>query len=61
MTGVDVLKGNLLGDEVAGPDSHAVVVDGDELVVGAVEELDLVGDVHADLVATNGFSGLNLF
>jgi hypothetical protein len=61
LTGVDVLEGNLLGNEVARPDSHTVVVNGDKLIVGAVEELDLVGDVHADLMATNGFSGLNLF
>lgn len=61
LTGVDVLEANLLGNEVAGPDSDSVVVDGDELVVGTVEEFNLVGDIHTDIVAADGFTGLNLF
>jgi len=60
LTGVDVLEANLLGNEVAGPDSDSVVVDGDELVVGAVEEFNLVGDIHTDIMAADGFTGLNI-
>ena len=61
LTSVDVLETNLLCNEVAGPDSDAVIVDSDELVVGAVEELNLVGDIHTDIVSADSFSGLNLF
>lgn len=58
---VDVLEANFLGYKVAGPDSNSVIVDGNELVVGVVEEFDLVSDIHADVVATDSLSGLNLF
>lgn len=61
LTGVDVVESNLLGDEITGPNSDTVVVNGDEFVVGVVEEFNLVGDVHADLVSANSLAGLNLF
>jgi hypothetical protein len=35
-------------------------VDGHQLVVGLVVELDLVGDVHADGVTTDSFARINL-
>lgn len=60
LTHVDVLVSYLLGNEVAGPDTEAVVVDRDQLVVGGVEERDLVGNVHAHGVAANGFAALDL-
>ena len=31
-------------------------MDGDKLLIGVVVESDLVGDVHANGVTTNGFS-----
>ncbi len=36
-------------------------MDGDDLVVAVVEEADLVGHVHADVVAADGLARLNLF
>lgn len=57
---VDVLVSDLLGYEVAVPDTEAVVVDGDELVVGVVKEFDLVGDVHTDWVTAEGFASFNV-
>ena len=55
------MEGYLLGNEVTGPDSHSIVVDSDEFAVGIVEELNLVSDIHTDVMAADGFSGLNLF
>jgi len=60
LTHVDILVADLLGDEVAGPNAKAVVVDCDELVVSGVEETDLVGDVHADGVSAESFAGFDL-
>lgn len=57
---VDVLVGYLFGNKVASPDAEAVVVDGDELVVGGVEEGNLVSNVHTDRVAADGLSALDL-
>lgn len=57
---VDVLVGYLFGNKVASPDAEAVVMDGDELVVGGVEEGDLVSNVHADGVAADGLAALDL-
>jgi hypothetical protein len=36
-------------------------VNGDQLIVSVVEEFDLVGDIHAALVATDCLSGLDLY
>jgi hypothetical protein len=47
--------------EVAVPSSDAVVVDGQALVGGVVEELDLVGGVHADWVSDECFATLDLY
>ena len=55
-----VLEKDLLLDVVDVPDADAVVVDGDEVVVGLVEEADLVRHVHADGVATDSVSALRL-
>ena len=60
LASVDVVEVHLLGNEVAGPHAHTVVVDGDELVVDVVEELDLVGYIHADGVAADSLAGLDL-
>lgn len=57
---VDVLVLHLLGNEVAGPDSESVVVDGDELVVVLVEEINLVGNIHANGVSANSLSSGDL-
>jgi hypothetical protein len=61
LASVDVLKGNLLADEVARPDSNAIVVNGDELLVCVVEEFNLVGNAVTDLVSADCLASLNLF
>ena len=43
-----VLIEDLLLDEIAVPDTDAIVVDGDEVVVGVVEECNFIGDVHTN-------------
>jgi hypothetical protein len=35
-------------------------VDGDQVVVGVVVELDLVGDVHADCMSADGFASVSI-
>ena len=60
MTHVQVLEENSLLDEVTVPDADAVVVDGDQVVVGVIVELDLVGDVHADCMSADGFASVSL-
>jgi hypothetical protein len=35
-------------------------VDGDKLIVGVVEEFNLVGDVHADVMSNKSFTALDL-
>lgn len=55
------MESNLLSNEVTGPDADAIVVDGDELVVGVVEEFDFIRDVRTNVVTANGLTGLNLF
>jgi len=57
---VDVLVENLLGDEVDVPETESVVVDGDKLIVGVVEEFNLVGDVHADVMSNKSFTALDV-
>ena len=57
---VDILVENLLGDEVNIPETESIVVDGDQLIVGVVEEFDLVSDVHSNVVSDKGFTGLDL-
>jgi len=57
---VDILVENLLGDKVNIPETETIVVDGDELIVGVVEEFDLVSDVHSNVVSDEGFTGLDL-
>jgi len=57
---VDVLVENLLGDEVDVPESESIVVDSDELVVGVVEEFNLVSNVHTNGVTNEGLAGLNI-
>jgi hypothetical protein len=57
---VDILVQNLLGDEVNVPETESIVVDGDELIVGVVEEFDLVSDVHSNVVSDKGFTGLDV-
>jgi len=52
----EVLEENFLLGVVDVPDADSVVVDGDKLLIGVVVESDLVGDVHANGVTTNGFS-----
>jgi hypothetical protein len=59
--GSNVVEGDLLLDQVLGPHADAVVVDGEEPAVVVVEEADLVCNVVADVVAAEGFAGLNLF
>lgn len=56
LTSVDVVVSNLLGNEVASPDSHTVVVDSDEFVVGVVEEFDLVSNVHTNGVTADSLA-----
>ena len=58
---IDVLELDFLVDEVCCPDSDAVVVDGEELGVGPVVELNLVGSVGADGVAAEGLASGDLF
>lgn len=60
MSHVDILVENLLGDEVNIPETESIVVDGDQLIVGVVEEFDLVSDVHSNVVSDKGFTGLDL-
>lgn len=60
MSHVDILVENLLGDKVNIPETETIVVDGDELIVGVVEEFDLVSDVHSNVVSDKGFTGLDL-
>lgn len=55
------MESNLLSNEVTRPDADAIVVDGDELVVGVVEEFDFIRDVRTNVVTANGLTGLNLF
>lgn len=57
---VDVLVENLLGDEVDVPEAESVVVDSDELVVSVVEELNLVSNVHSDVMSDKGFAALDV-
>jgi len=57
---VDVLVEDLLLLEIDSPDADTVVVNGDELLVGIVEESDLVSHVHADTVSDNSFAGLDI-
>jgi len=57
---VDILVQNLLGDEVNVPETESIVVDGDELIVGVVEEFNLVSDVHSNVVSDKGFTGLDV-
>jgi hypothetical protein len=54
------LEENLLLGVVDVPNTHSVVVDRDHVVVGLVEEGDLVGDVHTNSVATDSISGVCL-
>ena len=56
LTHSEILVENLLLDEIAVPNTDTVVVDSNDVVVGVVEESDLVCDVHANRVATDGFS-----
>jgi hypothetical protein len=56
LASVNIVVSNLLGNKVASPDSHAVVVDSDELVVGVVKEFDLVGDIHTDGVTAHSLA-----
>jgi hypothetical protein len=58
---VDVLELNLLVDEVSSPEADAVVVDGDQLAVRVVEELDLVGGVGSNWVSTESLAGGDLY
>ena len=60
MSHVDILVENLLGDKVNIPETETIVVDGDELIVGVVEEFDLVSDVHSSVVSDEGFPGIDL-
>jgi len=60
LTHVDFLGGDLLCDKVYRPDADAIVVDGDQLVVSGVEELDFIGDVVADLSPAKCFSSFDL-
>lgn len=60
MSHVDILVENLLGDEVNIPETESIVVDGDQLIVGVVEEFDLVSDVHSNVVSDKGFTGLDV-
>jgi len=52
----EVLEEDFLLGVVDVPDADSVVVDGDKFLIGVVVESDLVGDVHANGVTTNGFS-----
>ena len=51
---------HLLLDEVAVPGSDAVVVDGEALGGGVVEEANLVGDIHANWISNKCFAALDL-
>ena len=57
---VEVLEDELLSHVVDLPDSDSVVVDSDKALTCVVEEGDLVGDVHANSVATDGLARLSL-
>ena len=57
---MEVLVEDLLGTVVDVPNAETVVVDGHQLVVGLVEEADLVGNVHTDSVSTDSLSGVDL-
>lgn len=61
MAHVHILELDFLVDEVSGPQSDAIVVDGDELGVRVVEELNLVGGVSTNGVSTEGLSCCDLF
>jgi len=55
-----VLEEDLLLDVVDVPDADSVVVDGDKVLVGVVEEGNFVSDVHTNGMATDGFTRLSL-
>jgi hypothetical protein len=56
LASVNIVVSNLLSNEVASPDSHAVVVNSNELVVGVVKEFDLVGNIHTDGVTAHSLA-----
>ena len=56
----DVLVKNFLGDEINIPETDSVIVDSDKLIVGVVEEFNLVSDVHTNGVTDESFAGLDL-
>ena len=57
---LEVLVEDLLLDVVDVPDADSVVVDGDKVLVGVVEEGNFVSDVHTNGMATDGFTRLSL-
>jgi len=60
LTHVDILVQNFLRNEVDVPETESIVVDGDKLIVGVVEEFNLVSDVHSNVVSDKGFTGLDV-
>lgn len=56
----EVLEENFLLAVVDVPDADAVVMDGDDLLAGVVEEADLVGNVHAHIMTADGISTFSL-
>ena len=60
MSHVHVLELNLLVDQVSGPQANTIVVDGDELGVGGIVELNCIGSVCSDWVSAEGLSSSDL-
>ena len=52
----EILVEDFLLDEITVPDADTIVVDGDQVVVGVVEESNFVCDIHANSMSTDGFS-----
>ena len=55
-----VLEQDLLLRIVDIPDADAIVVDGHQLFICIVVESDLIGDIHANIVAADCFSAVSL-
>jgi len=47
-------------DKVAIPGSDTIVVDGEALLGGVVEETNLVGNIHSNWISNQSFTTLNL-
>jgi len=47
-------------DKVAIPGSDTIVVDGEALLGGVVEETNLVGNIHSNWISNQSFTTLNI-